>query len=44
MSRIDTNEPNRLMAAAIGLALPNDRTVYGYLSEHKSYGVTRSAR
>ena len=41
MSRIDTNEPNRLMAAAIGMALPSDRTVYGYLSEHKSYGQTQ---
>ena len=41
MSRIDTNEPNRLMAAAIGVALPQDRTVYGYLSEHKSYGQTQ---
>jgi arginine decarboxylase len=41
MSRIDTNEPNRLMAAAIGMALPYDSTVYGYLSEHKSYGQTQ---
>jgi arginine decarboxylase len=41
MSRIETDEPNRLMAAAIGMALPSDRTVYGYLSEHKSYGQTQ---
>jgi arginine decarboxylase len=41
MSRIATNEPNRLMAAAIGMALPNDPSVYGYLSEHKSYGETQ---
>jgi len=41
MSRIDTNEPNRLMAAAIGMALPQDRNLYGYLSEHKSYGETQ---
>jgi len=41
MSRIDTNEPNRLMAAAIGMALPSDATVYGYLSEHKAYGETQ---
>jgi len=41
MSRIDTNEPNRLMAAAIGMALPSDVSVYGYLSEHKSYGETQ---
>ena len=41
MSRIDANEPNRLMAAAIGMAMPYDRTLYGYLSEHKSYGQTQ---
>ena len=41
MSRIDSNEPNRLMAAAVGMALPYDKTVYGYLSEHKSYGQTQ---
>jgi len=40
MSRIDTNEPNRLIAAAIGMAKPLDTTTYGYLSEHKSYGET----
>ena len=41
MSRIDTNEPNRLIAASIGMALPYDITLYGYLSEHKSYGQTQ---
>jgi arginine decarboxylase len=40
MSRIDTNEPNRLIAAAIGMAKPLDNSVYGYLSEHESYGQT----
>lgn len=34
------NEPNRLMAASVGLALPADNAQYGYLSEHKSYGET----
>jgi arginine decarboxylase len=41
MSRIDTNEPNRLMAAAIGMALPHDSAMYGYLSEHNAYGETQ---
>ena len=41
MSRIYTNEPNRLIAASVGMAMPNDRTLYGYLSEHKSYGQTQ---
>lgn len=35
-----TNEPNRLIASSIGLAVPRDRTRYGYLSEHHSYGET----
>ena len=35
-----TNEPNRLIAASIGLAIPRDRSRYGYLSEHHSYGET----
>ncbi len=41
MSRIDTNEPNRLIAAAIGMAVPQDKSRHGYLSEHKSFGETQ---
>jgi len=37
-ARIETNEPNRLCAASIGLARPADSSMYGYLSEHHSYG------
>jgi len=40
MSRSETNEPNRLMSASVGLAIPNDRSQYGYLSEHQSFGQT----
>ena len=40
MAEAATNEPNRLVAASIGLALPADGTQYGYLSEHHSYGET----
>ncbi|MEM2904985.1 MAG: arginine decarboxylase, pyruvoyl-dependent [Candidatus Bathyarchaeia archaeon] len=40
MSRADTNEPNRLIAAAIGLAIPQDPSMYGYLSEYHAYGET----
>lgn len=40
MARNDTNEPNRLLAASVGLATPSDPTKYGYLSEHHSYGET----
>ncbi|VVB82469.1 Pyruvoyl-dependent arginine decarboxylase [uncultured archaeon] len=38
MARTETNEPNRLISSAIGLAVPKDRENYGYLSEHHGYG------
>ncbi|MEM4181723.1 MAG: arginine decarboxylase, pyruvoyl-dependent [Candidatus Pacearchaeota archaeon] len=40
MARNETNEPNRLIASAIGLAIPKDSNQYGYLSEHHSFGET----
>ncbi len=44
MARNSTNEPNRLVAASIGAAIPADTTQYGYLSEHHAFGVNeRSA-
>ncbi|MGB9707003.1 MAG: pyruvoyl-dependent arginine decarboxylase [Microgenomates group bacterium] len=41
-SRNSTNEPNRLIAASIGCAIPADPKQYGYLSEHHSFGETES--
>ena len=38
MARNATNEPNRLIAASIGVAQPADTNVYGYLSEHHPFG------
>lgn len=38
MARNETNEPNRLISSAIGLAIPANRKGYGYLSEHHSFG------
>ncbi len=38
-----TREPHRLLAASIGLAIPADRSTYGYLSEHHSFGETEDA-
>lgn len=35
-----TNEPHRLIAASIGIAIPRERGHYGYLSEHHSFGET----
>ncbi len=40
MARNATNEPNRLVAASIGVAQPADETQYGYLSEHHPFGET----
>ncbi|HOJ37938.1 MAG TPA: arginine decarboxylase, pyruvoyl-dependent [Ignavibacteriales bacterium] len=38
IARNSTNEPSRLIASSIGVALPADPNMYGYLSEHHPYG------
>ena len=38
MSENSTNEPHRLIAASVGLAIPKEKESYGYLSEHHSFG------
>jgi arginine decarboxylase len=38
ISRQDTNEPSRLIASSLGVAIPKDPDNYGYLSEHHAYG------
>jgi arginine decarboxylase len=38
--RESNNEPNRLIAASVGLAVPADVSMHGYLSEHHSFGET----
>ena len=38
--RESSNEPNRLVAASVGLAVPADPSMHGYLSEHHSFGET----
>lgn len=40
MARNATNEPNRLVAASIGVAIPAEGSMYGYLSEHHPFGET----
>ncbi len=40
MAKNSTNEPNRLIAASIGVALPSDGSHYGYISEHHPFGET----
>lgn len=43
MSEAASNEPHRLMAASVGVAIPKDPTLYGYLSEHHSFGQKEQA-
>ena len=38
MSETATREPHRLIAATVGVAIPRDPKLYGYLSEHHSFG------
>ena len=38
ISENQTREPHRLIAAGVGLALPADKSMFGYLSEHHSFG------
>jgi len=40
MSRCCSNEPRRLISAAIGCAIPVDKKTYGYISEHHAFGFT----
>jgi len=40
ISQNATNEPNRLIVAAIGCAVPAEENAYGYLSEHHAFGMT----
>jgi arginine decarboxylase len=40
LSKTSSNEFSRLIAASIGCAIPNDKNLYGYLSEHHTYGQT----
>lgn len=38
MSENQSNEPHRLIAASVGVAVPADAKQYGYLSEYHSWG------
>jgi len=42
MSQVSNNEPHRLMSVSVGIAIPKDRTQYGYLSEHHAFGQSDS--
>jgi len=40
MADARTNEPNRLVSAGIGLAIPAKGDQFGYISEHHGFGMT----
>jgi len=40
LARNSTNEPHRLVASSIGVAIPSNPADYGFLSEHHSFGQT----
>jgi len=40
LAEMATDEPGRRIAASIGVAIPSDLKMYGYLSEHHTYGQT----
>lgn len=37
LSEAATNEPGRRVGAAVGVAMPKDRSMYGYISEHHAH-------
>jgi len=43
MSQNTVKEPQRLIAASIGVAIPSNKNSYGYLSEHHSFGQSAEA-
>ncbi len=42
LARNSSNELNRMISSAIGVAVPSDRGKWGYLSEHHSFGQTEN--
>ena len=40
LAKCSSTEFSRLIVASIGCAIPNDKNLYGYLSEHHAFGKT----
>lgn len=38
MAREEANEPHRMLSASVGLAVPRDPQMHGFLAEHHSFG------
>lgn len=43
LSEAATNEPSRRVGSSIGVAIPRDRSRYGYISEHHAFGQSARA-
>lgn len=43
LSEAATNEPSRRVGASVGVAMPADRSMYGYISEHHAFGQSAKA-
>lgn len=43
MARTETNEPNRLCASGVGMAVPANGHEYGYISEYHGHGLGKKA-
>lgn len=41
MARCDTNEHGRLIASSVGIAVPKDRSKWGYISEVHGHGLSQ---
>lgn len=41
MAKNETNEPNRLISASVGCAIPAGDQAYGYLAEYHDFGETQ---
>jgi arginine decarboxylase len=43
LSEAQSNEPGRRVGAAVAVAMPKDRSMYGYISEHHAFGQNEKA-
>lgn len=43
LSEASTNEPSRRVGSVVGVAMPADRSMYGYISEHHAFGQSEAA-
>lgn len=42
LSKASSNEPGNKLGASVGVAVPKDRSMYGYIAEHQGFGQSAS--